>query len=175
MTLKVSQRSVTRAVLSAALCLATLLAPAAAADAPAIHTSLDQGFRLLYDLDFDQAHQVFLSWQHDHPQDPVGPTAEAAGDTFLGVFTGWACVRALCLGEDRARAGQKLAAACPHDAVTHRLERHLSALKDSATCRRSPATTPKAPPAGRRIPASPPELERRGIRFNIAAAERRYR
>jgi len=80
--MKVSKRSVARAVLSGALCLATLLVPAVAADAPAIRTSLDQGFRLLYDLDFDQAHQVFLNWQHDHPQDPVGPTAEAAGILF---------------------------------------------------------------------------------------------
>ncbi len=80
--MKVSTRSVARAVLSGALCLATLLVPAVAADAPAIRTSLDQGFRLLYDLDFDQAHQVFLNWQHDHPQDPVGPTAEAAGILF---------------------------------------------------------------------------------------------
>jgi hypothetical protein len=80
--MKVSKRSVARAVLSGALCLATFLVPAVAADAPAIRTSLDQGFRLLYDLDFDQAHQVFLNWQHDHPQDPVGPTAEAAGILF---------------------------------------------------------------------------------------------
>lgn len=82
MTMKVSQASVTRAVVAAALCLATLLVPAVAADAPPIRTSLDQGFRLLYNLDFDQAHEVFLSWQHEHPQDPVGPTAEAAGILF---------------------------------------------------------------------------------------------
>ena len=57
------------------------------------HPSLDQGFRLLYNLDFDQGHQVFLSWQREHPQDPVGPTAEAAGMLFsefhrLGVLEG---------------------------------------------------------------------------------------
>jgi hypothetical protein len=44
--------------------------------------SLDHGFRLLYDLDFDGAHQVFSSWQQDHPQDPVGPVCEAAGLLF---------------------------------------------------------------------------------------------
>jgi hypothetical protein len=70
-----------------------LLVPARAADVPVPRASLDQGFRLLYNLDFDQAHQVFLSWQHDHPQDPVGPTAEAAGILFsefhrLGVLEG---------------------------------------------------------------------------------------
>lgn len=72
----------TQRVLSAAVCLAALLTPARAADVPAIRVSLDQGFRLLYNLDFDQAHQVFLSWQREHPQDPVGPTAEAAGLLF---------------------------------------------------------------------------------------------
>jgi hypothetical protein len=71
-----------RALLTGAICLATLLVPALAADVPVSHTSLDQGFRLLYNLDFDQAHQVFLTWQHEHPQDPVGPTAEAAGILF---------------------------------------------------------------------------------------------
>jgi len=82
-----------QAGLSGAICLATLAVSALAADAPAPRTSLDQGFRLLYNLDFDQAHQVFLSWQHEHPQDPVGPTAEAAGILFsefhrLGVLEG---------------------------------------------------------------------------------------
>ena len=60
---------------------------------PAPHPSLEQGFLLLYNLDFDKAHQVFLSWEHEHPQDPVGPTAEAAGLLFsefhrLGVLEG---------------------------------------------------------------------------------------
>ncbi len=77
------QRRVARAIASAAICVAGLLLPALAADAPpASRTSLDQGFRLLYNLDFDEAHQVFVSWQHEHPQDPVGPTAEAAGLLF---------------------------------------------------------------------------------------------
>ena len=79
--------------MSGAICLATLVSPALAADVPAPRASLDQGFRLLYNLDFDRAHQVFLSWQHDHPKDPVGPTAEAAGILFsefhrLGVLEG---------------------------------------------------------------------------------------
>jgi hypothetical protein len=75
-------RPMWRAVLSGAICLATLVVPVLAADVPVPRTSLDDGFRLLYNLDFDQAHQVFLTWQHDHPQDPVGPTAEAAGILF---------------------------------------------------------------------------------------------
>jgi len=82
MSLSVLQQRMTRVIASAAIGLAGSLTPAVAADVPAIRTSLDQGFRLLYNLDFDEAHRVFLSWQREHPQDPVGPTAEAAGLLF---------------------------------------------------------------------------------------------
>ena len=82
MRLNLFQQRMIRMIASSAVCLAALLTPARAADVPAVRVSLDQGFRLLYNLDFDQAHQVFLSWQREHPQDPVGPTAEAAGLLF---------------------------------------------------------------------------------------------
>ena len=56
------------------------LSPRAAAhDEPA---SLDQGFHLLYNLDFAGADQQFQSWQAQHPKDPMGPAAEAAGLLF---------------------------------------------------------------------------------------------
>jgi len=87
------QRRMRWVIASGIICLAALLTSANAADVPATRTSLDQGFRLLYNLDFDQAHAVFVSWQREHPQDPVGPTAEAAGLLFsefhrLGVLEG---------------------------------------------------------------------------------------
>ena len=55
--------------------------------------SLEQGFHLLYNLDFDRAHQVFLSWEQGHPDDPLGPACDAAGSLFsefnrLGVLEG---------------------------------------------------------------------------------------
>jgi hypothetical protein len=82
MSLNVLLRRTARTIICGAVCLAALLTSARAADVPITRTSLDQGFRLLYNLDFDQAHQLFLSWQSEHPQDPVGPTAEAAGLLF---------------------------------------------------------------------------------------------
>jgi hypothetical protein len=82
MITSVHERPMWRAVLFGAICLSLLVIPALAADTPTTPTSLDKGFRLLYNLDFDQAHLVFVTWQHDHPQDPVGPTAEAAGILF---------------------------------------------------------------------------------------------
>lgn len=44
--------------------------------------TLNQGFQLLYNLDFAQAHQLFLAWEHKHPDDPVGPACDAAGYLF---------------------------------------------------------------------------------------------
>jgi len=62
--------------------LAFLCPRAAAVDTIASAVSLDQGFSLLYNLDFDKAQQVFLSWQQEHPDDPLGPACEAAAFLF---------------------------------------------------------------------------------------------
>jgi hypothetical protein len=65
-----------------ALSLAWLGATAAAIDTVSSAASLDRGFSLLYNLDFAGAHQVFLSWQQEHPDNPVGPVCDAAGFLF---------------------------------------------------------------------------------------------
>lgn len=67
------------------------LAAAASPLVPAL--TLEQGFHLLYNLDFDHAHQVFLAWEQAHPEDPLGPACDAAGSLFsefnrLGVLEG---------------------------------------------------------------------------------------
>jgi len=57
--------------------------PAAfAADPSIVPFSLGTGYRLMYDLEFDQAHKIFLSWQQQHPDDPLGPVSDAAGILF---------------------------------------------------------------------------------------------
>jgi len=43
---------------------------------------LDRGFQLLYNLNFDQAHTLFSAYERTHPDDPMGPTANAAGSLF---------------------------------------------------------------------------------------------
>jgi hypothetical protein len=82
-----------RASLTIISLLVLLNFPLAAADAAGTQPSLDDGFRSLYDLDFDRAHHVFSAWQQVHPDDPMGPTADAAGLLFsefhrLGVLEG---------------------------------------------------------------------------------------
>ncbi|MBV9343209.1 MAG: hypothetical protein JO159_20275 [Acidobacteria bacterium] len=43
---------------------------------------LDHGFQLLYNLDFAAAHAIFADWERNHPDDPIAPTADAAGLLF---------------------------------------------------------------------------------------------
>lgn len=62
--------------------LISLCGSAGAANLPSNTSSLYRGFQLLYDLDFEQAHQVFQAWHGDHPEDPLAPASEAAGLLF---------------------------------------------------------------------------------------------
>lgn len=59
-----------------------MLVQAAAADVRPLQTPLDEGFHLLYSLDFARAHQVFLAYETGHPDDPLGPACDAAGLLF---------------------------------------------------------------------------------------------
>jgi hypothetical protein len=67
--------------LALGLFMATVLC-ARAADLSVSLPPLDRGFHLLYDLDFSGAHTVFASYQQSHPDDPLGPTSDAAGLLF---------------------------------------------------------------------------------------------
>lgn len=55
---------------------------AAVAEPPVNLVTLDSGFRFLYDLDFDHAHEAFTAWQQRHPDNPLGPACEAAALLF---------------------------------------------------------------------------------------------
>src|SRR5437588_11457990 len=64
------------------LALLSLLPPAMATVAKFSLPPLDYGFQLLYNLDFDRAHGMFAGWEQSHPDDPMGPTCDAAGLLF---------------------------------------------------------------------------------------------
>lgn len=60
-----------------------LLSPcvlAAAKDLPS--AALDNGYRYLYNLDFNRAQQEFASWESVNQENPIGPVSEAAGLLF---------------------------------------------------------------------------------------------
>jgi hypothetical protein len=49
---------------------------------PSAPTEIERGFQSMYNLQFDQAHQDFDSWERLHPDDPMGPVSQAAGYLF---------------------------------------------------------------------------------------------
>lgn len=71
------------------LCVASLLwfvlgqgATPASAEGLSASAPLDLGFRQMYNLEFQEAHNTFREWQKSHPDDPLGPTSEAAAYLF---------------------------------------------------------------------------------------------
>lgn len=52
--------------------------PCGAADT----TLLDEGYRQMYDLQFDGAHKAFRQWEQLHPEDPLGPVSDGAAYLF---------------------------------------------------------------------------------------------
>jgi len=49
---------------------------------PSMNPVIDRGYRQMYDLNFDEAHRTFARWEHDHPDDPMGPVSNAAAYLF---------------------------------------------------------------------------------------------
>ena len=69
------------ALLFAALVFMAMLWPRCMANALA-PTEIERGFQSMYNLEFDQAHQDFSTWERLHPDDPLGPVSQAAGYLF---------------------------------------------------------------------------------------------
>ncbi|MBV9744708.1 MAG: hypothetical protein JO099_13185 [Acidobacteriia bacterium] len=66
---------------SVRLCLCASLALEASFLARA-EPGLDQGYRQMYNLDFEGAHRTFAEWQRAHPNDPLAPASDAAAYLF---------------------------------------------------------------------------------------------
>ncbi len=58
------------------------LAALSAAELHPFGTGLYGGWLKMYDLKFDDAHQNFATWKHDHPEDSLGPASNAAAYLF---------------------------------------------------------------------------------------------
>lgn len=71
-----SFRLIALAPLAISVCLA-------ATPSPGTEPSLvDAAFRRMYDLDFEGAHRALAEWMRLHPDDPLGPAADAAAHLF---------------------------------------------------------------------------------------------
>ena len=62
--------------------LAVLASSVFGADLNVPSQDLYQGWLKMYDLKFDEAHQVFSDWKQSHPADPLGPASDAAAYLF---------------------------------------------------------------------------------------------
>jgi hypothetical protein len=62
--------------------LAVLLLSASAARPEPAPSDVYRGWLKMYDLSFDQAHQIFAAWKQRHPADPLGPVSDGAGILF---------------------------------------------------------------------------------------------
>lgn len=61
---------------------AVLASSAFSADLAAPPQELYQGWLKMYDLQFDEAHQIFGRWKQTHPEDSLGPASDAAAYLF---------------------------------------------------------------------------------------------
>jgi len=68
----------TRAVYAQTMPATTTIGPIQLSSQPEI----DAGFRLLYELKFAEAREVFTRWEKNHPEEGLGPAAEAASYLF---------------------------------------------------------------------------------------------
>ncbi len=68
-----------RVSIVAAMLLLSSAGTVAQANSP---TLLDDGYRVMYNLEFAQAHQAFQQWERLHPEDPLGPVSDAAAYLF---------------------------------------------------------------------------------------------
>lgn len=56
-----------------------LLCGRAAAAEP---VTMEDGYRAMYNLQFDKAHAIFSQWREEHPEDPFAPVSDAAAYLF---------------------------------------------------------------------------------------------
>jgi hypothetical protein len=62
---------------------------------------LDQGYRAMYNLDFNGAHKAFHDWERSQPDDPFGPASDAAAYLFFE-FDRLKVLRSEFFAEDKA-------------------------------------------------------------------------
>jgi hypothetical protein len=100
--------------------------------------TLDQGFHLLYNLNFAEAHDVFLAWERHYPDDPLGPACDAAGFLF-SEFNRLGVLEAQFLEDDKAFDARKKLN--PNPAVRDQFNAALDQAETKA--RKKLATDPK--------------------------------
>ncbi|MBS1800825.1 MAG: hypothetical protein JSS95_13500 [Acidobacteria bacterium] len=74
--------SIQRGIYLLPLFLVLIATSVANAAVPLSGTPLDEGYRDMYNLRFNDAHAKFQQWMTEHPEDPMGPVSDAAAFLF---------------------------------------------------------------------------------------------
>jgi hypothetical protein len=83
--IQISPKTIFAGLLALAYCLAgasTVLRAESSHVRSEESKALEAGFRQMYNLDFPAAHKTFEEWQQLHPDNPLGPAANAAAYLF---------------------------------------------------------------------------------------------
>ncbi len=80
---------------------------------PSVSGMLEAGYRHMYNLEFDQAHMTFQSWEQSHPDDPMGPTSDAAAILY-SEFNRLGVLQAALFADDEALRKFRKPAPDPH-------------------------------------------------------------
>jgi len=101
---------------------------------------LDEGFAQMYNLDFPGAHRTFGEWMKSHPEDPMGPAADAAAYLFAEFDRLRILQAEFFVEDDKFRSGRRLA---PDPAVRKAFEERLAKAEELAgrSLAHSPADT----------------------------------
>ena len=93
---------------------------------------LDQGYRDMYNLAFEDAHRAFHQWEQAHPSDPIGPASDAAAYLF-SEFDRLNILRSEFFTSDKAFAESKKLK--PDPAIKTAFEADLARSKELADAR----------------------------------------
>jgi hypothetical protein len=101
--------------------------PGAATPTITDNSQLDQGYRAMYNLDFDSAHKDFGEFELQNPTDPFGPASDAAAYLF-SEFERLKVLRSEFFAEDKSFFGAPKLKADP--AIKALFEKSLSRSRD---------------------------------------------
>ena len=130
----------TRFFLSTVLAGLALARPSMAASVPSVVPMIQTGYRQMYNLEFDGAHQTFAQFEQQSPNDPLGHVSNAAAYLFAEFDRLNILQSEFFVNDDRFRHAKRLT---PDAAVRQAFDRELAKAEELANgiLARSPQDT----------------------------------
>jgi hypothetical protein len=91
------------------LCFVLLQGVPSPPDAPDTGPTLEEGYRQMYNLQFEDAHKTFHGWERLHPDDPLAPSSDAAAYLFAEFDRMGVLQSELFVNDEKFKKSSKLA------------------------------------------------------------------